>query len=218
MRCSECTHYRKAGRSKCSRQSTPHTEQSSHVNYRYLTKDELKERLHELHTQERNTAKKCLRPSEKIAASVGTNVDDDVKQIMEQCSDDILSKQPPNLFPHIFWKQQLQSASLSNNRQRRWHPLMIKWALYIPRDYTYFIESTVGFLDAEDKQLMEVAKLSEFQKCVDVVLDEMHIKEDLVFSKNSGDFIGFTNLGQTNDLLLQYERTLEYDTFFNSFV
>lgn len=59
---------------------------------------------------------------------------------------------------------------------------------------------------------MEAAKvdtLEEYQKCVACIMDEMHIKEDLVFSKHMGTLIGFTNLGTINDLLLQYERSLD---------
>ncbi len=247
-RCAECTRYRKTLRANCSKQSRQTTlriESSSHVNHRYLTKDELKERLQEVHRRERTIAKKFKRLSVKIAASIekdGINVDnvlhEDVKQVMEHYGDEILSKHPPDSFPHIFWKQQLQSASLPNARQRRWHPLMIKWALYLRhlsgkayntlqqsgvlalpsqrtlRDYTYFVESTLGFSNAVDTQLMEVSKfgeLQDFQKCVAVVLDEMHIKKELVFSKHSGDLIGFCNLGPINDLLLRYERSLESD-------
>ena len=115
---------------------------------------------------------------------------------------------------------------------------MIKWALYLRhqsgkayetlresgcialpsqrtlRDYTYFLNSTMGFSDDVDKHLMEIAKLGDlqdFQKCIALIMDEMHVKEDLVFSKHSGNLIGFTNLGHINDLLLQYERSLESD-------
>ena len=37
----------------------------------------------------------------------------------------------------------------------------------------------------------------------------MHVKEDLVFSKHSGDLVGFVNLGSINTLLLEYERSLQ---------
>ena len=94
---------------------------------------------------------------------------------------------------------------------------MIKWALYLHhlsgkayeilrasgclvlpsqrtlRDYTYFVSSTVGFSDDVDKQLMDVSELSklqDFQRCIALIMDEMHIKEELVFHKNSGHLIG----------------------------
>lgn len=80
------------------------------------------------------------------------------------------------------------------------------------RDYTYFLESTIGFSSAVDQHLMGTAKietLADYQKCVALVLDEMHIKEDLVYNKHTGNLIGFVNLGSFNNLLLEYERSLQ---------
>lgn len=248
-RCDICTHYRKVLRATCSKQShhtTPRCDPSSRVNYRFLSKNELQDRLHEVHSLQHNTSRKLQRLQARIAASTekdGVDLDEtshaDVTAIMEQCSETVTSKYPPNSFQQVFWQQQLQAASLSNNRRRRWHPLMIKWALYLRhlsgkayetiresgclalpsqrtlRDYTYFLESTLGFSDAVDKHLMQVAKVNEiedFQKCIAVIMDEMHIKEDLVFSKHSGNLIGFTNLGNINDLLLRYEHSLESES------
>ena len=42
-----------------------------------------------------------------------------------------------------------------------------------------------------------------------IVMDEMYIKEDLVYNKNSGGLVGFTNLGQINTHLLQFQHSLE---------
>lgn len=58
---------------------------------------------------------------------------------------------------------------------------------------------------------MDVAKLQscqEWEKCVIIILDEMHIREDLVFDKHSGALIGFTNLGEVNSHLLAYEHSI----------
>ena len=57
------------------------------------------------------------------------------------------------------------------------------------RDYTYHIQSSIGFSEEVDKYLMEVAKISlcpEREKYVVLLMDEMHIKEDLVYDKHSG--------------------------------
>ena len=42
-----------------------------------------------------------------------------------------------------------------------------------------------------------------------LVLDDMHIREDLVYDKHSGRLIDFTNLGSVSDHLLASERALE---------
>ena len=115
---------------------------------------------------------------------------------------------------------------------------MIKWCLYLRHlsgkayemlresgcitlpshrtlsDYTHYVHSTTGFSAEVDEQLMEaakVAKAQEWEKCVVLVMDEMHVKEDLVYDKHSGALIGFVNLGQTNQHLLQFQKSIEGD-------
>lgn len=43
---------------------------------------------------------------------------------------------------------------------------------------------------------------------VALIMDEVHIKEDLVYDKHNGTLIGFVNLGDTNNHLLQFEAAL----------
>ena len=50
--------------------------------------------------------------------------------------------------------------------------------------------------------------VAEWQKCVVILIDEMHIKENLVFEKHSGSVIGFTNLGDITNELLSFEQGL----------
>ena len=38
-----------------------------------------------------------------------------------------------------------------------------------------------------------------------LLLDEMHIRQDLVFDKNTGTLIGFVSLGEINSRLLAFE-------------
>ena len=48
----------------------------------------------------------------------------------------------------------------------------------------------------------------EREKYVILLLDEMHIRQDIVFDKHTGEMIGFCNLGDVNEHLLQFERSL----------
>ena len=102
------------------------------------------------------------------------------------------------------------------------------------RDYTHYVPAIIGFSAAVDKQLLETANIcecQEWEKYVALILDEMHIKEDLVFDKHTGmlwlipvhctgvqfvhfflllgALMGFINLGETNDHLLKFKRSLE---------
>ena len=45
--------------------------------------------------------------------------------------------------------------------------------------------------------------LSEWQRCTVLLIDEIYVKEDLVYDKHTGALIGFTFLGETNDHLLK---------------
>ena len=136
-------------------------------------------------------------------------------------------------FSSIFWKQQLKAAKLKSARQMRWHPAMIHWCLYLHhrssgcystlqnsgvinllcertlRDYKHSSTSVSGFSAATDLLLLDVLKdqnPSHLAKYVVVVLDEMYIKEGLVFEKSSGALIGYSDLKEINNLLMEVKR------------
>ena len=123
----------------------------------------------------------------------------------------------------------------------RWHPTIIKWCLYIRRksagayealrdsgclslpsqrtlhDYTHCFKASTEFSDDVDKMLVDAAKLTEledWQKAVGILIDEMHIKEDLVYFKHTGQLCGFANMGDIYKHLLNYEKVFNnpYDT------
>ena len=59
--------------------------------------------------------------------------------------------------------------------------------------------------------LMEAVRLptcEEREKCVLLILDEMHVRENLVYNKHSGSLVGFANLGDVNNHLLTFERAV----------
>ena len=79
------------------------------------------------------------------------------------------------------------------------------------RDYTHYIKACTGFSSEVDQMLIKAAKVEscpEREKCVILLLDEMHIREDLVFDKHTGAMIGYANLGDLNDHLLHFEQSL----------
>ena len=162
----------------------------------------------------------------------------DPTQIVNDHTSKVNATYPNDCFQKLFWMQQQKASALTNARSMRWYPLMIKWCLYLRhlsgsayemlresgcitlpsqrtlRDYTHYVRSTTGFSAEVDEQLMEaakVAKAEEWEKCVVLVMDEMHVKEDLVYDKHSGALIGFVNLGQTNQHLLQFQKAIEGD-------
>ena len=189
------------------------TEPSSHVPYSCLTPDELKARMHRVHEELRRIQKERDRLKlklSKVCREQGVCVDDglhqDLTSIMKNNSQKVLKAFHPNSFGHIFWVQQLEATS-EDPRGMRWHPLMVRWCLYLRhqsqsayetlrqsdclvlpsqrtlRDYTHYIKAATGFSAEVDKQLMQAASMKtckEWEKCMILLIDEMHIKEDLI--------------------------------------
>ena len=82
------------------------------------------------------------------------------------------------------------------------------------RHYTYHVRPMSGFSSDVDRELHRAANLDqckEREKYIILLLDEMHVKEYLVFDKHSGQLIGFVNLGEINNHLLELERSLAAD-------
>ncbi len=105
---------------------------------------------------------------------------------------------------------------------------MIKWCLYLRhhsskayetlrdsgclvlpsqrtlRDYSNAVKAEAGFSSDVDWQLLQAAKLSmskSYHALVILLLDEMHIREELVYDKHSGKLVGFVDLGDMNNHL-----------------
>uniref|UniRef100_A0A1X7SYS4 Uncharacterized protein n=1 Tax=Amphimedon queenslandica TaxID=400682 RepID=A0A1X7SYS4_AMPQE len=56
------------------------------------------------------------------------------------------------------------------------------------RNCINYIKSTCGSIDDIDEDLMRVAEyssLKEWEKCVSLIIDEVHIKEYLVYDKHT---------------------------------
>ncbi len=180
---------------------------------------------------------------EQVAEEKGIEVDEathnDLSEIMKESSTTLKDAFPVGSFQTLFWEQQQKTSSLKDSRSMKWHPLIIKWCLYLRhlsgrayemlresgcvvmpsqrmlRDYTHYVHASTGFSVKVDKQLMDAAKVEEaeeWQRCVALVIDEMYIREDLVYDKHSGALVGFVNLGDTNKHLLQFGRSMENDT------
>ena len=78
------------------------------------------------------------------------------------------------------------------------------------RDYTHYMNATVGFSDEVDTQLGNAAKIDsceEHEKYVVMLIDEMYVKEDLVYDKHTGCLTG-VNMGDINSHLLAFEQSL----------
>lgn len=50
-----------------------------------------------------------------------------------------------------------------------------------------------------------------YHSLVAILMDEMHIREDLVYDKYTGRLIGFVDIGSINNHLAQFEQSLSED-------
>ena len=162
---------------------------------------------------------------EELSADMCKLMDENDSQVQEEYKEDT--------FHIIFWKQQREAIGRGVKRNGiRWHPLIIKWCLYLRhqsseaydtireagcialpsqrtlRDYLHAVKIGAGFSSEVDNQLLQVAKLlssPKYHAIVAILIDEMTIKED---DKHSGRLVGFVNLGEINNHLLQFEQSL----------
>ena len=138
---------------------------------------------------------------------------DDLHRIMTENTPKVHDQYPSGSFACIFWEQQMNAAKAKSASGMRWHPLMIKWCLHLRhlsssgyealkksgcislpsqrtlRDYTHYAKAVSGFSMDVDQQLIDAANVrtcEEWKKCIVVLMDEMYIREDLVYNKVSG--------------------------------
>ena len=154
----------------------------------------------------------------EVGEVVSQDTHESLVSIMAECESSIHENFPPDSFGRIFWDQQRKAASLSTASGMRWHPLMIKWCIHLRhhssgcyealrksgclslpsqrtlRDYTHIVAAGSAFSVGVDQQLIDAAEIRtcpDWKKCVVVLLDEMHIREDLVYNKFTGMYIHY---------------------------
>ena len=79
----------------------------------------------------------------------------------------------------------------------------------ILRDYMHYYKTKSGFSTDLDLQLINdlcVNSLSKFHRQVCLLGYEMHIKEDLVYNKITGELTGFCDMGDINQHLLNLKK------------
>ena len=82
------------------------------------------------------------------------------------------------------------------------------------RDYTHYVKTSVGFSYDVDQMLRNAANVEtcpEREKYVVMLIDEMYVREDLVFDRYSGQFIDYTILGDVNNHLTNLQASLNSD-------
>ena len=143
--------------------------------------------------------------------------------------DSITTKYGEDSLQAIFWDQQMKAAKAKGSSGRRWHPLVVKWCLYLHhisskayetirnsgililpssrtlQDYKHLSSTTVGFSIEADRQLLDIInQKDDLAKYGVLLFDEMYIKQGLVFEKSTGALFGFTDLGDISNQLDEF--------------
>ena len=247
-RCSNCSIYRDTIRCMyhrwCKQQDEPKVVSThSHVNERWLNTTEMKQKTKQLKSRLRTTEKRNVYLEQKIKEAINKKsieVDKELSNglvdIMNEHSNQISQQYNENSFHHLFWNEQIKNMTRFP-KQRRWHPMIIRWCLHLKmlssgaydvlrrvlvlpcgrtlRDYTHFIQAGVGIQAEVTEQLMSAVNmdnLKDYEKHISVVFDEMKIKEGLVYNKNEGEIVGFVDLGAVNNTLVSFEQSLTQST------
>ena len=248
-RCSTCKKHRQTLSAMVSREQklkstfSSRSDPSSHTRYSYLRTPQKDERLRRLHQDKRKLNLRIMCLEKKLTSATtqdGINLTselhDDFKEIASENISNIHSSYPEDSLARLFWDQQVKASQFKKSTSMKWHPLFIKWCLYLRhisgksyellrksgciklpsqstlRDYTHCIPSGIGFSAEVDQNLLDVAFLNnELNKYIFLIMDEVHIKHDLVYDKHEGCLIGFMNLGEINNQLIEFEKALAGD-------
>ena len=212
---------------------------SKYTNWQFLSPDEIKAKAATLQKKNNSLQMKIKHLNAALIQHQGVVLDDrtssDLVDIMKEEGPNIMASSDPHSFRRIFWQQQQTNLS-RGSKGFRWHPLMIRWCLYLHhqsskayntlrdsgiitlpsertlRDYSNCTKARPGYSHDVDMQLFAAAKMStchDWQKLIILLLDEMYIKESIVYNKNTGEMIGFVDLGEINNHLMAFEHSLE---------
>ena len=209
----------------------------SHANYRWLSAHKLRLRLKSVAKALRSLSKSRQRLSMKLKrliAKQGVDLTEEDSSDIERVVDGAYKAFSPESFEHLLLQQQKKFNSLSKKSSMRWHPLIIRFALHIQysssaalgqflkllstrllRDYTHWTKFQVGISASSIQCLMKEMiheGLNPEGLKVGIIIDEMKIKSGLVFSKSSGMLLGFVDLGDVNNTLMQLENILTKST------
>ena len=150
---------------------------------------------------------------EQRGVTVDDDLHQDLQEIVKSNNECISNIYPPGSFARLFWENQMRASAVSKASSMRWDPLMIRWCLYLRhvscsayemlretgivklpsqrtlRDYTYTAKAAAGFSNEVYTHLLQAAKLDtcpDRKKHVILLMDEMHLREDLVYDRHSG--------------------------------
>ena len=192
----------------------------------------LKQRVRSAENMVKYMKEKIAASTQKLGTMADDSLHSGLEQIMKEHGDRIQHQYSEGTFHRLFWDQQVHMMA-KHPTQRRWHPMLIRWCLHLRmmstvaydalrgvltlpcgrtlQDYTRWVRADVGVQSEVTEQLMKEVKiesLQEWQKYVAVVFDEVKVKEGIVYNKHDCRIVGFVDVGDVNNALLEFEKSL----------
>ena len=249
-RCKCCSTYRRTLKKTLARKEnkveTPQKDWlKAKVRNNVMTENQKLHKLKQLKThassleQEVEKLKRQLNGAIKRGVTLPQDDSADLASIMKETDQTVKeSFADPNCFQRLLWEQQKKFNDLKDKRGMRWHPMIIKWCIYLKGrstgtydalrnsgfinlpsertlyDYTNVTSKGTGFqVDVVEMLYNELYSktepLQKHQKIVGLLQDEIKIKSDLVYDKHTGELVGFVDLDKVGNDLLNIEEVLK---------
>ena len=199
----------------------------------YLSDEQKLKKLGEQSRKLANARRKICRLQEKMAALIsaeGVNIDQEVSDD----STEILLSNKVTSAQSMFLQQQIKASQKKDSRGMRWHPTMIRLALslHLTSPAAYELMRDTGMIklpssrtlfdyahvkpshDGIDEVVLEsvgnrAARFDKKYKKYHVLMaDEMHISQNVIFQKSTGNMIGFKNLDVVDEEVQKLEAYL----------
>ena len=122
----------------CRPQKDEHTHPSSHTTYTNLHTPEKIERMSRLYQENKKAKLRIVRLEKKIMSATNEDIinlsntlHDDMIVMANENAKTVFSSCSKGTFLRLFWQQQQKVSTLQNSQSMKWHPLFIKWCLYL---------------------------------------------------------------------------------------
>ena len=159
----------------------------------------------------------------------------EILSLVEDSASEFEKAFPADSFQRCFWEEQLRYNRLSDKKGMRWHPLIIRWCLYMRSksskaydglrqflnlpsqrtlyDYSHYTEHGTGFQERVTEQFVKESGKwvieDESAQYVGIIFDEVKVKSDLVYDKHSGELVGYVNLDNIGNELINFQNNTQ---------
>lgn len=165
-----------------------------------------------------NQFEKEIEKMQEALKKSSVNIDSELSRDFTNIMSDV-DKKKVSPFMNLFWQQQ-KKLFTANAYGVRYHPMLIRFCLSLAckssstynelrdsgvltlpslrtlRDYKNCIKPQTGFHpDIINELISQTKHYTNIEKNIVILMDEMTIKANLVYDRNSHELIGFTDLG-----------------------